>query len=255
MKVVVVEDEHLAAKRIIELIKKYDDSIEVLVKLSSVKKSVEWFNNNVDVDLVFMDIQLADGLSFEIFDKCHLPYPIIFTTAFDEYAIKAFKVNSVDYLLKPIDFGELTEAIDKFKSSTENKSKDELPGLNYLKVEEALQMLTRQYKTRFVVKVGVHIRPVEVVDIQYFFSLDKATYLQTSENKMYTLDYSLDQIERLVDPKTFFRISRKYLVNINSILEVTSFSSSRLKITFKKSNEEDAIVSRDKVGAFKEWLE
>ena len=253
MKIVVVEDEHLAAKRLIDLIKKYDSSIEVLKQLSSIKKSVEWFNSNREVaDLIFMDIQLADGLSFEIFEQCQLTKPIIFTTAFDEYAIKAFKVNSIDYLLKPIDFDDLTVAINKFK----NSFKEIQPALNEpTKVEEILKILTKQYKSRFVVKVGIHIRPVDITDIHYFYSLDKATYLYTNENKSYALDFSLDQIENLVDPAIFFRISRKFLVNIAAIKEVISYSGNRLKVKFNYSDEEDALVSREKVGDFKQWLE
>jgi len=252
MKVVVIEDEHLAAQRIIDLIKKYDASIDILEKFGTVKKSVEWFAKNSAADLVFMDIQLADGLSFEIFEQCEVNAPVIFTTAFDEYAIKAFKLNSIDYLLKPIDFEELSNALDKFKK---NFGTEKQTVTNYSKMEEVLHLLTRQYKTRFVVKVGNHIRPVEVADIQYFYSLEKASYLYTSDNKSYSLDYSLDQIEQLVDPKSFFRISRKFLVNISAIKEVVNYSSSRLKIRFKFSGEEDAIVSREKTAAFKSWLE
>jgi DNA-binding LytR/AlgR family response regulator len=251
MNVLIIEDEPLAGKRLIDLIKQYDDSIKVLGRIGTVKKSVEWFNNNC-ADLVFMDIQLADGLSFEIFEQTTVDCPVIFTTAFDEYAIKAFKVNSIDYLLKPIDFEELSSAIDKFKISHE---KQEIVPTNYSKIEEALHSLTTTYKTRFVIKVGVHIRPVEVDDIQYFYSFDKATFLQTNENKSYALDLSLDQIERLINPQQFFRINRKFLVNIKSIDEVVSFSKSRLKIKFKHSKEQEAIVSRDKASAFKEWLE
>lgn len=252
MKVVVIEDEHLAARRIIDLIKKYDTSIDILEKFGTVKKSVEWFTKNSSADLVFMDIQLADGLSFEIFEQCEVNAPVIFTTAFDEYAIKAFKLNSIDYLLKPIDFEELSNALDKFKK---NFGTEKQTVTNYSKMEEVLHLLTRQYKTRFVVKVGNHIRPVEIADIQYFYSLEKASYLYTSDNKSYSLDYSLDQIEQLVDPKSFFRTSRKFLVNIGAIKEVVNYSSSRLKIRFKFSAEEEAIVSREKTAAFKTWLE
>ena len=251
MKVIVIEDEHLAAKRLIDLINKFDASIHVLEKLSSVKKSVEWFNKKLDVDLIFMDIQLADGLSFEIFEQCEFTAPIIFTTAFDEYAIRAFKVNSIDYLLKPIDFEELSNALNKFRNQQEKERKP----INHTKMEEVLQLLTKQYKTRFVVKVGTHIKPIEVVEIQYFYSLEKATFLYTNENKSYALDFSLDQIERLIDPEQFFRINRKFLVNIKAIKEIVSYSSSRLKIDFKSSKEEDAIVSREKVASFKKWLE
>jgi len=253
MNVVVIEDEHLAAKRLVDLIKKFDASIEVLAKLSSVKKSLEWFKKHRLPDLLFMDIELADGLSFEIFDSIELTCPVIFTTAYDEYAIRAFKVNSIDYLLKPIDYDELCVAINKFKNNyKENPQKETSQNIN---IEEVIHLLTNKYKNRFVVKVGVHIRPIEVSDIQFFYSLEKATYLCTNENKNYNLEYSLDQIERLVDPKQFFRVSRQYIVNISSIYEVLSYSSSRLKIKFKISNNQDVIVSREKVSKFKKWLE
>ncbi len=251
MEVVVIEDEHLAAKRLIDLINKFDSSIQMVERLGSVKKSVKWFNKNPHVDLVFMDIQLADGLSFEIFEQCELKAPVIFTTAFDEYAIRAFKVNSIDYLLKPIDFEELGNALNKFLS----QQKNEREPINHVKMEEVIQLLTKQHKTRFVVKVGNHIKPIEIVEIQYFYSLEKATFLYTNENKSYALDFSLDQIERLVDPGQFFRINRKFLVNIKSIKEIVSYSSNRLKIGFKYSKDEDAIVSREKVASFKKWLE
>jgi len=253
MKVVVIEDEHLAAKRLIELIQKYNSDIEVLTKLGSVKRSVEWFNNHPHPDLVFMDIQLGDGLSFEIFEQTLLKCPVIFTTAFDEYALRAFKVNSIDYLLKPIDFDELCNALAKFeKDFSSNK-----PELKFQpdKIEEILHQLTKQFKSRFVVKVGLHIRPIEVIDIQYFYSLEKATFLCTNANKNYSLDYSLDQIERLVDPHQFFRVNRKYLVHISAIQEVVAYSSSRLRIQFKQSAIQDVIVSREKVSDFKSWLE
>ena len=253
MKIVVIEDEHLAAKRLIELIHKYKADIEVLAKLDSVKKSVEWFNNQTHPDLVFMDIQLGDGLSFEIFEQTQLTCPIIFTTAYDEYAIRAFKVNSIDYLLKPIDFEDLSKAMAKFEQNFSISKED--TGIRPIQIEEILQQLTRQYKNRFVVKVGLHIRPIEVSEIQYFYSMEKATFLCTSTNKNYSLDYSLDQIERLVDPKHFFRVSRKYFVHISAILEVIAYSNSRLRIQFKYSEIQDAIVSREKVSDFKNWLE
>jgi two-component system LytT family response regulator len=177
--------------------------------------------------------------------------PVIFTTAFDEYAVRAFKVNSIDYLLKPIDFQELSNALDKFESMHGVHKAT----VNLGKMEEILQLLTKQYKSRFVVKVGLHIRPIEVSEIQYFYSLEKATFLCTNENKSYALDFSLDQIEALVDPQLFYRINRKFLVNIKAIKEIISYSGSRLKIDFRYSEEDDAIVSRDKVADFKKWLE
>ena len=253
MKVLIIEDEHLAAKRLEDLLNKYDKEIEILAKISSVKKSVKWFNENTEPDLAFMDIQLGDGLSFEIFEQVKINCPIIFTTAFDEYAIKAFKVNSVDYLLKPFDFEELSTSIEKYKANFEHKSSND-SSIQQFQIEEVVNMLANKYKDRFVVKVGVHIRPVETANIAYFYIMEKATYIHTNDNKNYVIDFSLEQIERLVNPKLFFRINRKYIINIKAINDIISFSNSRLIIKIESSDDEDIIVSREKVTKFKSWL-
>ena len=252
MNVLIIEDEPLAVKRLVDLIKKYDKDIEILAKISSVKKSVKWFNENKEADLVFMDIQLADGLSFDIFEQSQVDCPVIFTTAFDEYAIKAFKVNSVDYLLKPFDFNELSNSIEKYKTNFHIKSNNAI--IQHSQIEEVVNMLTNKYKDRFVVKVGVHIKPIEIINILYFYSLQKATYIHTNGNKNYVIDFSLDQIENIVNPKIFFRINRKFVVNINAINDIVSFSNSRMKINLQGSDIEDIIVSREKVKSFKNWL-
>ncbi len=251
MKVVIIEDEKLAADHLSDLIKKYDGTIEILTRLESVKKSVEWFNTNPQPDLAFFDIQLADGLSFEIFEETLVPCPIIFTTAFNEYAIKAFKVNSIDYLLKPIDFEELSTAIDKFK-----RIRGQQPVVNSQAIfDNVLNMLTDNYKQRFVVKVGERIKSIQVENILYFYSLEKATYLHTSDDRNYVIDYSVEQLENLVDPNKFFRINRKYLVSLVAIDDIISYSNSRLKIELKHNDEMDAIVAREKVQNFKKWLD
>jgi DNA-binding LytR/AlgR family response regulator len=216
-----------------------------------VKKSVQWFNVNLKPDLVFMDIQLADGLSFEIFEQAIVDCPIIFTTAFNEYALKAFKVNSIDYLLKPIDFDELNVAIDKYK---------EVQGVvvqsqYQLVMDNVLNMLSDNYKQRFVIKVGEHIKSIAVEDILYFYSMEKATFLHTANDHNYVIDYSVDQLENLLDPKKFFRINRKYLIGMGSIDDIISYSNSRLKIELKHSSDMDAIVAREKVNKFKKWLD
>jgi two-component system, LytTR family, response regulator len=253
MTIAIIEDEHLAAKRLHDLILKYDSKIEVLPTLHSIKRAVEWFGKNTHPDLLLCDIQLADGLCFEIFEQVQINCPVIFTTAYDEYALKAFKLNSIDYLLKPIDYMELTQAIAKFEKLYPTGSS--VTKLTGLKMDELLNIFGPQYKNRFVVKVGVHLKPVELSDIQYFYSLEKGTYLCTAHNHNYNLDYTLDQLENLTNPKKFFRISRKYLVHIDFIHQVTSYSNSRLRVQFKNSNVDDAIVSREKVVLFKNWLE
>jgi len=255
MKVLIIEDEKPAANRIAMLIHQYDPDIEIITRLDSVKKSVEWLNANPAPDLTFMDIQLGDGLSFEILETVTFKAPIIFTTAYDEYAIKAFKANSVDYLLKPIDFDELSTAIDKFKElhMPGNESATAVDNLENL--QKAIGLLTRQYKSRFVVKVGEHLHAIPVEKIAYFFSMEKMTYLQTKEGKKFIIDYPLDRLEEMVDPQNFFRINRKYLVGMDAIKDIITYSSSRLKLNLKQTDEMDTIVSRDRVQAFKEWLD
>ncbi len=251
MKVLIIEDEHLAAKRIVDLLKRYDSEIEVLDVIASVQKSIKWFNENPHPDIAFFDIQLSDGQSFEIFEKVEINCPIIFTTAFDEYAIKAFKVNSLDYLLKPLDYDELKAALEKYKN-VYKKSEAEIS--QQKTIENMLQMLTKQYKNRFIVKVGPHIKPVEIEDILYFYSMEKASFLCTSAGKRYVTDYSLEQIENMINPENFFRINRKYILSLKSINDIVSYTSSRLKIKLKHSDDSDVIVSREKVKKFKEWL-
>lgn len=255
MKVLIVEDEKLAADRLALLINQYDPAIEILGKVGSVRKAVETINTLYQPDLIFMDIQLGDGLSFEIFERTTIKCPVIFTTAYDEYAVRAFKVNSIDYLLKPIDAGELSTAITKFKNLSQAAAPEPVtPNLNLL--EQAMQLLTKQpYKNRFVIKVGEHIKYIPTENIGFFFSMEKATFLQTQDNKRYVIDYPLDQLEKLVDPKQFFRINRAYLVGLSAIQDIVSYSSSRLKTVLHNSPEPDIVVSRDKVQAFKDWLE
>jgi len=210
---------------------------------------VDWFQKNPTPDLAFVDIQLADGLSFEIFEQTDVKVPLIFTTAFDEYALKAFKVNSIDYLLKPIDAEELKKAIDKYK---ENHAANSYPNHVF---DSVLQALTHNYKNKFVVKVGEHIKVLQTEEIQCFYSMEKATFLQNKQGRDYALSYSLDQVEELLDPKKFFRISRKYLIAFDAIKDIVSYSNSRLQIYLNAKQDDEIIVSRDRVSDFKIWLE
>ena len=251
MKVLIVEDESMAAKRLTNLLLKLEPDIEILDQLDSVKTAVKWLSNN-QADLLFFDIQLADGLSFEILNQVNIQTPIIFTTAFDEYAIKAFKVNSIDYLLKPIDPEELKHALEKFH---QNFRQPEPQQPNMTMLEQAMKMLTKQYKERFVVKIGEHIHTIPVSDTAYFFSQDKATFLVTQEKKRYIIDYTLEEVEGLIDPQDFFRINRKYLVSMRAVKDIVSYTNSRLRIILHQSDEMDAIVSRERVQDFKKWLD
>jgi len=253
MKVLVIEDEQPAANRMVELLQAYDKTVEIAEVLDSVKDVVFWFQKNPQPDLVFMDIQLADGLSFDIFQKVNIESPVIFTTAYQEYAIKAFKVNSVDYLLKPIDLSELKSAIDKYKKLFTEKSKT--PVLHNDIIASVRQMLEKPYKNRFIIKIGEHLRPVATSDIHYFFSEAKATNLCTTDARIYIIDYSLDQLMELLDPGQFFRVSRQNIVNRDAIADIVVYSKTRLKIKLITPGQEPLIVSRDKVNKFKEWLD
>ncbi|MBN2087112.1 response regulator transcription factor [Candidatus Peregrinibacteria bacterium] len=249
MNCLIIEDEKEAAIKLAGLIKKHDQNIVILDTIQSVKNAVIWLNNNETPDLIFMDIQLSDGLSFEIFEQTIVKAPVIFTTAYDEYALKAFKVNSIDYLLKPIDQSELDQAIDKYKESNTLK---EIPSQVF---DNILHSLTKKYKSKFVIKVGEHIKVFTIEDVQCFYSMEKYTFLQNNEGRDYAISYSLDQVEDLIDPAKFFRINRKFLVSFSAITTIVNYSNSRLRIKLKSNESEDLIVSREKVQDFKQWLE
>jgi DNA-binding LytR/AlgR family response regulator len=253
-KALIIEDEKPAAEHLQRLINQINIKIDIITIISSVDEALLWFDNSPLPDLIFLDVQLSDGLSFEIFNHINISCPVIFTTAYEEYAIKAFKVNSIDYLLKPIGIDDLRNAINKFTSFNNNFINTYNQTLKY-KVDQVMKMLTNNYKSRFVVNVGMHIRSVEVEKINLFYSLEKSTFLLDNTGKSYDIDYSLEQIEKLTDPKQFFRISRKYVANINAIADITSFTSSRLKLKIACSNDDDILVSRSKMAEFRRWLE
>ena len=249
MNCLIVEDEKVAADRLVGLIKKCDPSINISEIVQSVKNAVLWLNTHQAPGLIFMDIQLADGLSFEIYEQTIVKTPVIFTTAYDEYALKAFKVNSIDYLLKPVDLNELKNAIDKYK---ENNSPKEIPVQVF---DSIMHSLTKKYKDKFVINVGEHIKVFTADDIQCFFSLEKYTFLQNNSGRDYAINYSLDQLEDLLDPAQFFRINRKFIVSFSAISDIISYSNSRLKVKLNSNESDDLIVSREKVQDFKKWLE
>lgn len=250
MKVVIIEDEKLSSEHLKTLIKKVDPTIEVTFQLDSVKASIENRAALEDADLLFIDIHLADGLSFEIIDQLKVPVPLIFTTAYDEYAIRAFKFNSIDYLLKPIGLSDLRVAIDKFKSLREtNKSID----INQYR--EKYQQLPQSYKTRFLVKSIDGIISIKTEDINHFVFEDGCVVLYTHVNKKYIIDYSLDDVIQLIEPKQFFRINRKVIININAIQKISNYFNSRLKVVVPHLEDDDCIVSRERVGDFKAWLD
>ncbi|WP_025740095.1 LytR/AlgR family response regulator transcription factor [Aquimarina pacifica] len=252
MKVLIIEDEKPAARRLSRMLGELN--IEVHTMLHSVEESIAWFNNNEHPDVIFLDIQLSDGLSFEIFDAVTtIKSSIIFTTAYDEYALKAFKLNSVDYLLKPIDDEDLETAINKYKDQHTNKQQIKLDFDDIKKL--LINPMDRVYKKRFTTKVGQHLKIFSVEDIECFYSENKGTYLHTNENRNYLIDTTLELLEEELNPETFFRVSRKFFININAIKDIISYTNSRLQIKLNHFDEYDIIVSRERVKEFKTWLE
>ena len=249
MKVLIIEDEILAAEKLAGLLISIDSTIEIMGKLQSVLESINWLHSQPDPDLIFMDIQLDDGICFEIFDAVKIKTPVIFTTAYDSYAIRAFQVNSVDYLLKPIEKEPLTKAIEKYKLIFE-KGDSSTQSVGDLSVQ-----MVKSYKTRFFVKIGNHFHSIPVDNIECFYIVERAVFFKTNNGKNYNLDYSLDQVQQLIDPEKFFRINRNYLIQINAIQDIYNYSSSRLGIKINGIDHLDLIVSREKVGEFKKWLD
>ena len=252
MKILIVEDEPLAAAQLAAHISALQPEAQILAVCDTIRATVEWVQKNEAPDLAFFDIQLGDGLSFEIFEQVKFTQPVIFTTAFDNYAIQAFKVNSIDYLLKPIERTELEKALNKFKNIASTKPSNITPAI----LQEVVNSLKgTKYKERFLVKIGAHLRVVETKNIRYFYSFQKGTYLKLQDGKDYLLDQSLEMVESIIDPARFFRINRKYLVALTSISEVVTYSNSRLKLKINHSSDDDFLVAREKVKAFKSWLE
>lgn len=248
MQILIIEDENPAAKRLIKLVKEQLPDSEIHGNLDTITASVDWLKNHPEPDLIFLDIQLADGISFEIFEKIKVNSPIIFCTAFDQYAIKAFKLNSIDYLLKPVDPQELGQALKKFQAGRK------VPAITLDQIKNLLQPVQKTYKNRFLVKVGERIQTIDSQEIGFFFSEDKVTLLQTRQGKKYIIDYTLDEVEEMIDPEHFFRLNRKYISAINAIKEVFTYSNSRLKIHLENCTDNDILISREKMSPFKSWL-
>ena len=251
MNVLIIEDEKPAARRLSRLLSELE--MEVSTMLHSVEESIAWFQENPHPDLIFLDIQLSDGLSFEIFDEIEVKSAIIFTTAYDEYALQAFKLNSIDYLLKPIDEEELESAVKKYRNFKPESQK--IP-IDFNDIKKLLvNPLEREFKKRFTAKVGQHLKIINADEVECFYSENKGTYAATSDGRSYLLDTTLEQLEEELEPQTFFRVSRKYYVNINHIGDIISYTNSRLQIKLKRFDEQEVIVSRERVRDFKLWLE
>lgn len=255
MKVLIIEDEPFAQQELQRLLKEINDDIVVDKCVDSVEESIAYLNDHQNnIDLIFMDIQLSDGLSFEIFKLIEVTPPVIFTTAYDEYAIKAFKVNSIDYLLKPIEQDELEIALTKFQKWRDQQSSSST-FFSTKQLEQVLGLYKPAYKSRLVVKMGDRIKHVESSEIAYFYSEDKVTFIITGEGERYMLNYSLEQLEGMMNPSDFYRLNRKYISNIKSIESIDKYFNSRLKIGLRPQVEDEVLISRTKVSDFLNWLE
>lgn len=250
MNVIIIEDEKPSARRLQRMLTRCD--ITITTMLHSVSESIDWFLNNEHPDLIMLDIQLSDGLSFEIFEEIDIKSAIIFTTAYDEYALKAFKLNSIDYLLKPIDEEELSHAIKQYKNKSKSLKKD------LLNIESIKNLfnnsIKKVYKKRFTIKVGQHLKIINVEEIECFYSQDKATYIHTTNNRNYLIDYNLEQLIEKINLNIFYKVSRKFIINIETIKDIVSYTNSRLEIKLNSYNHEQIIVSREKVKDFKQWI-
>ncbi len=251
MNIIILEDEELASRRLENMIKQFDESINILAKIESVEEAIKWFKSNPEPDLIFLDIHLEDDLSFAIFEKVEVKSPIIFTTAFDEYAIKAFKLKSIDYLLKPISQDDLNKAILKYQDWNKTNSTS---SVDMQSLFDLINKKVPTYKNRFSITIGTKIKSFEISEIAYFFSQSSITFMVTNNNMEYPIDYSLDQLIAILDPQQFFRINRQYLLKMKSIVNVHIFPKSRLKVDLFPSRKEEIFISLDKVAKFKDWL-
>ncbi len=251
MNIIIIEDEKPSARRLQRMLQNLGLNAETM--LHSVEESLAWFQHNNHPDLIFLDIQLSDGLSFEIFESINIKSAVIFTTAYDEYALQAFKLNSIDYLLKPIDDDELATAVKKYQERSPTK---QTVTIDFNDIKKLLvNPIDRTYKKRFSVKVGQHLKLVAIDEIECFYSENKGTYLHTLDGRNYLLDTTLELLEHELEPQTFFRINRKFFVNINAIKDMVSYTNSRLQIKLNSYNADEVIVARERVKDFKEWLE
>ena len=250
MNIIIIEDEKPAARLLQRKVEKL--GLQVNQMLHSVEESIHWFNANPHPDLIFLDIQLSDGLSFEIFETITIKSPVIFTTAYDEYALRAFKLNSIDYLLKPIDEDDLAIAISKFKNQFQ---KSIISNLDFDVIKRMLvNPMDRNYKKRFTIKMGQQLKMINIEEVECFYSENKGTYLHTFDNRDYLLDNTLEQLETELDPKDFYRVSRKFIIPMKGIKEIQLYSNSRLKVILPTYKDDEVIVARERVNDFKEWL-
>lgn len=251
MKVVIVEDEHLAAKKLQKMLQKYDPSLEIIKILDSVESAVEWLNDNDTPDLILMDIQLTDGTSFDILKSHEISCPVIFTTAYDQYALEAFRLHSIAYLIKPVSQEKLNEAMQKLKKIQTGFT---ITGPTIEKLLMEATQWRKEYKSRFLVRSGSILKSISIGELAYFYSEDKLVFMKTKTNQRYTLSETLDELEQVLDPTNFFRINRQFIVHIDTIQKVHPHFNGRLKIELVPDPNEDVYISNRRVASFKAWM-
>jgi DNA-binding LytR/AlgR family response regulator len=256
MKILIVEDEELAAKKIKKTLAEVDETAEVIAVTESIQNTVNWLEDNPAPDLILMDIELSDGQSFEIFSRTKVKSAVIFTTSYDEFALKAFKVNSIDYLLKPVQKEELSAALDKFKNMTGVYKPTEKTELNMDALVKELQqkLQPKDYRKRFLVKHGQKLVSIETDDIAYFFSDGRLNFFKTFDNRKFVVDYTMDELEDMLDPQRYFRISRSFYISVASIDQIHDYFGNRLLLQLKPTVDKETVVSREKVTDFKKWM-
>lgn len=255
MKVLIIEDELPAQRMLSTLLDELDHEILVVGVLDSVKSSINWLKTNPHPEIILLDIQLSDGISFEILDAVEIESMIIFTTAFDEYAIQAFKVNSIDYLLKPIEKKDLEQSLEKYqvysKKFIQNKNKE----IDYQEIVSLIKTAEPAYRRRFLIQSNESFFQIPVSDIAYFYSMLKITFAVTFKKREYPLDYSLESLREQLDPNQFFKINRQVIVNIDAIVRVHAYFQSKLKLETDPPHSEEIIIGKDKAASFKRWLD
>lgn len=256
MKIFIVEDEDLAVKKLIKTLHSINPDLEITGTADSIASTVQWLEEHPHPDLILMDIELSDGQSFEIFNQIEVKSPVIFTTSYDEYALKAFKVNSIDYLLKPIQKEELELALSKFKKLRGDHPDPSESVINIKQLMNELRQNSqpKEYRKRFLVKHAQKLISIDIEQIRYFYSEDRLNFFKTMDDKKYLVDYSMDEIEEMLDPDKFFRINRAFIVAIKSIDQINDYFGNRLKLVLNPAIDKETIVSREKVSDFKEWM-
>jgi two-component system, LytTR family, response regulator LytT len=255
MKVLIIEDEALAAERLSKLLYEYDPGMQVIATLSAVETAVTWLQTHDLPDLILSDIHLADGLCFQIFKQVPVKCPVIFTTAYDQYALEAFQVHSIDYLLKPVQFSKLVHSLDKMQEMQRHPAPATAPSLPVNDLLQIIRSGEGNYKSRFLVKMGSKIKAVKTGDIAYFYSANKLTLLVTKENQKFPVDYALEELMQLLDPGLFFHINRKLIIHIDAAKEIHPYFKGRLKLVLQPPLDEDIVISSEKTPAFKSWLD